>query len=66
MPYHAFEKMLQVVWKHLPKHGPGDLHVDGTVCTEQDRLQAVRMWYDTAVVAGSARQTPVPAAMLTI
>jgi hypothetical protein len=54
MPHHVFEKILQVVWKHLPRYAPGDLFLDGRVCTDQDRLQAVRKWYDT--VCEYARQ----------
>jgi hypothetical protein len=46
IPHHVFEKILQVVWKHLPRYAPGDLFLDGRACTDQDRLQAVRKWYD--------------------
>jgi hypothetical protein len=47
IPHHVFEKILQVVWKQSPRYAPGDLFLDGRVCADQDRLQAVRKWYDT-------------------
>lgn len=46
MPFHAFEKLLALIWQVLPKHEVGENMSDGRVCEENDRLKSVRKWFD--------------------